>query len=269
MPRLSELLKDFESIWPASHAELWDSVGLVAGSHNQEVNKVLVSVDLTQAVVDEAESLGVDLILTHHPVLYKPISAISENQPKGALLSRVIRASLSVFSAHTNADAQIDGSSSLLASAFGAVDLKPLVSSAGGFGHGSVGTLSEPKTLSEFADVVSNAIPVTARGVAFAGEQSQIIRKIAVCGGAGDSFLNDVIASNVDVYVTSDLRHHTALDALETPRSKPLALIDISHFAAESLWVKTAAGRLREMNHLQVFESRVITDVWTGVVSFD
>lgn len=266
MPKLSTLVDKFEQFWPTDHAEDWDNVGLVLGSAEHEITKVLVAVDLTHSVLDEAEALGVELILTHHPVLYKPVTTLAEDGLKGALIARAIRSGISIYSAHTNADAQKDGSSSLLAAAFGLKHLQPLVTTAGGFGHGCIGRLAMPVTLREFAISVSEVLPTTARGTSVAGHGESLVQTVAVCGGAGDSFLSSVIASDADAYVTSDLRHHPALDALETPRDKPLALIDISHFAAESLWVDAAASRLASIRGLEILISNINTDVWNEVI---
>ena len=266
MPKLSTLVTKFEKFWPTTHAEDWDNVGLVVGVGDNVITRVLVSVDLTHSVLDEAEALGVELILTHHPVLYKPLTTLAEDELKGALLARAIRSGIAIYSAHTNADAQKDGSSSLLANGFGLKHLQPLVPTDGGFGHGCIGSLPKPMSLRDFALYVSEAIPTTARGVAVAGDGGCLVQTVAVCGGAGDSFLGAALSSNADVYVTSDLRHHPALDALETPRVKPLALIDISHFAAESLWVDAAAARLEEIGGLEVLMSNNNTDVWNEVI---
>jgi dinuclear metal center YbgI/SA1388 family protein len=266
VPKLSTLVTKFEQFWPTDHAEDWDNVGLVVGSGDNEIKKILVTVDLTHAVLDEAVALDVELILTHHPVLYKPVTTLAEDGLKGALIARAIRSGISIYSAHTNADAQKDGSSSLLAVAFGLKKLQPLVKTAGGFGHGCLGHLAKPIPLREFALSISEAIPTTARGISVAGDGDRLVQTVAVCGGAGDSFLSDVLVCDADVYVTSDLRHHPALDALETPRAKPLALIDISHFAAESLWVDAAATRLASIRGLEILISNINTDVWNEVI---
>lgn len=266
MPKLSTLISSFETFWPTAGAEDWDNVGLVVGDTKTNIDKVLISVDLTHAVIDEAQALGAQLIVTHHPVIYKPVTSLAEDGLKGALIGRAIRAGLSIFSAHTNADSQKDGSSSLLAQAFGLKNLEPLVESPGGFGHGCLGRLSKPVTLREFALTVAECIPTTARGVAVAGDGDRLVQSVAICGGAGDSFLANVIASEADVYVTSDLRHHPALDALESPRSKPLALVDISHYAAERIWTDAAQSRLEDIAGLEVFVSQANTDVWNEVI---
>lgn len=268
MPRLSELLVTFEEAWPASHADDWDRVGLSVGSKSADISCILVSVDLTHEVIDEAIELGAELILTHHPLLLKGVDSVAEDKLKGSLISRMIRHSIATFSAHTNADVQVDGASRAMAKAFGLNDLRPLVTTEGGFGHGVIGTLRQPVTLGEFAARVSGSLPKTARKVAYSGESDRLISSVAICSGAGDSFLPVVLNSDADVYVTSDLRHHPALDAISTPRSaRALALIDVSHWAAESLWVHSAISKLSGLPKIRVIASNVKTDPWTQEVN--
>jgi putative NIF3 family GTP cyclohydrolase 1 type 2 len=143
-----------------------------------------------------------------------------------------------------------------------------LVETKGGFGHGVIGELAAPMKLSDFAARVAEVLPVTARKVVFSGEPGLLVRFVALCSGAGDSFLPNVLASNADVYVTSDLRHHPALDAISTPREQgPLALIDVSHWAAESLWVTNAISKLSTLSGIDVVASATVTDPWTQEVN--
>jgi dinuclear metal center YbgI/SA1388 family protein len=265
VPLLSQILEKFEGFWPEAHADDWDRVGLVTGSPNQGITKVLVAVDLTTSVIEEAKSLGAELILTHHPVLLKGVNYLGEDSLKGSLITKLIRSNIACFSAHTNADVQTDGASSQMARAFGLNNLRPLVPSAVGFGHGVIGELASSKTLLEFSKVVETALPSTARGVAIAGDSNTPIKTVAICSGAGDAFIGNAIASDADVFVTSDLRHHPVLDALQTPRGnrRALTLIDVSHYAAESLWIASAIARLKELSGLQAVPSTVITDPWT------
>ena len=264
MPQLSQILASFEEYWPKGHADDWDRVGLVTGSLGKNVNKILVAVDLTAEVIDEAVETGAELIVTHHPVLLRGVNYLSEDSLKGSLITKLVRADLACFSAHTNADVQTDGASSEMARTFGLANLRHLVTTPNGFGHGVIGDLLEPQSLSDFATKVAAALPKTARGVALAGDPSQTIATVAICSGAGDGFIQSAIDSEADVYVTSDLRHHPVLDALQTPRfgRRPLALIDVSHFAAESLWVASAISRISKLPGVQLVASNVNTDPW-------
>lgn len=268
MVKLSSLLENFETFWPAAHADEWDRVGLTVGNVNSDITRVLVSVDLTESVVNEAISVGAELIVTHHPFLLKGIDSVAEDQLKGQLVAKIIRADLAVFAAHTNADVQPDGASTLMAESFGLVDLEPLVPSMGGFGHGVIGTLRSELSLEEFARKVSENLPKTARKVSFAGLPDKKVSRVAICSGAGDAFLPQVLASNADVYVTSDLRHHPVQDAISTPRANgALALIDVAHWAAESLWVSAAIERINSLTGVKAIASQTNTDPWTQEVN--
>lgn len=266
--QLSELIGHFEKFWPTASAEEWDRVGLLVGSPGLEVDTVLVSVDLTEEVISEAIGIGAQIILTHHPVLLRPINTLAEDELKGRIISKLIKGGLAAFSAHTNADVQADGASNLMAQLFGLGNVNPLVATNSGFGHGAIGSLKTPITLKEFASLVSDRLPKTARKVAFAGNPTQQISTVAICSGAGDGFISEALASPADVYVTSDLRHHPTQDAIATPRSNRngLALIDVSHWAAESLWVESAATKLDSIPGISAIASNVITDPWTTEV---
>ena len=135
-------------------------------------------------------------------------------------------------------------------------------------GHGALGELESNVPLIDFARLIAKRIPAVAAGVKVAGEPSKQIRKVAVLAGAGDSYLSEVLTSGADVYVTSDLRHHPAQDFMEQSNliSGP-ALIDIAHWAAEWVWLETAATQLRRIApSCQILVSEINTDPWNFAV---
>lgn len=146
-----------------------------------------------------------------------------------------------------------------------AYDVLELAAQPSSRGAGRVGTLTEPITLDDFARRVGRALPPTAHGVRVAGDPARLVQRVAICGGAGDSLLGAAAASGADVYVTSDLRHHRAGEHLA--EGGP-ALVDIAHWAAESLWLPQAAALLGQDAAaaglaLDLFVSTVTTDPWT------
>jgi dinuclear metal center YbgI/SA1388 family protein len=265
--QLSKLLNEFEKFWPELAAEDWDRVGLVSGDPDADISRILVAVDLTISVIEEAEANQCQLIVTHHPALLRGVNSVAEDQLKGKLFSRLIRAGVASFAAHTNADVQMDGATSIMASRLGLKSLSPITSTSSGFGHGILGTLPAPVDLGSFATLVSKQLPIVARKVVFAGNAQKEISKVAICSGAGDSFMDIVLKSEADVFITSDLRHHVALDAIETPRPNgQLALIDVSHWASESLWVAGAIERIAGIAGVAAIASKIVTDPWTEEV---
>lgn len=259
-------------LWPEDSAEQWDRVGLTVGSDTAEVKSILLALDVVQSTVSEAVELGVDLLLTHHPLLLRGVTSVAENTYKGAMISQLIRGNCALISAHTNADQPEDGVSDVLAQCFGLKDVRPIVDgSRERIGIGRVGTLAEPATLAEFARKVHGVIPETASGIRIAGDPNTLVHSVALCGGAGDSLLDHSLVRSADVYVTSDLRHHPASESREQSFiTKGPALIDISHWAAESVWLETAAQQLRkELPDVKIVVSDRRTDPWDFVLGGD
>ena len=264
---LSQLLTTFESLWPISGAEEWDRPGLTTGGANQQISKVLLCVDVTREVLAEAKANSCDLVISHHPLLLKGVNFLSEDQLKGELVAFAVKNSIALYSAHTNADIVVGGVSDVLAQTLGLTSSVPLVETGAGIGHGRIGKLKVTQKLSEFAKFVALQLPETNAPVRVAGDLDLVIDTVAVVGGAGDSFIPAAAASGAQVLVTSDLRHHVTLDAVSDP-SAPLALIDVSHFAAESLWLEPTRKVLAEaLPQVSFTVSQVSTDPWTMTVS--
>lgn len=271
---LSRLVSGFEKRWPLEYAESWDAPGLVAGSGKQEISKVLLTVDVTNATVQAAIDGGFQLLLAHHPFLMRGVKTVAEQSAKGAALVGAIRAGLAIYSAHTNADVVSDGVSDTLAKRLGLGSISPLVPglnlSESSTGSGRIGELAEPTTLGEFALLVARTLPATATGVRVAGDYAQPVSRVAVCGGAGDSFMEAAALAGADVYLTADLRHHVVQDGRElalTQGGAP-AIIDVSHWASEWLWLEQAAQELSELYpdvEFQVCDLR--TDPWDFVIT--
>lgn len=263
---LSQLTQIFESLWPISGAEDWDRPGLASGNPKQLISKVLLTVDVTTEVLLEAKKLGCELVISHHPLLLKGVNFLPEDTLKGEMVSFAIKNSIALYSAHTNADIVVGGVSEVLASAIGIKDSVPLVQTGPGIGHGRIGYLEEAVSLAELAQHVALVLPQTMAPVRIAGSLPSIIHKVVVVGGAGDSFIEDAKRAGADCLITSDLRHHVSLDATSDP-SNPLNLIDISHFAAESLWLKpTAASLNKRLSTVKFFVSDVVSDPWTMTI---
>lgn len=268
MTTLADALAVAEGLWPLSGAEPWDAPGLVTGDSAAEVRRILLAVDAVADTVDEAVSLDADLLLVHHPLLLRGVTTIAESTAKGALLARLIRADCALYSAHTNADIVGSGTSARIADLLALMDARPIVESTPGLGLGRVGELAEPTTLGALARRLAGILPATATGVRVAGEYDRPVRRIAVCGGAGDSLLAEPLVLEADVYITSDLRHHPASEAIESARvSRGPALIDVSHWASEWLWLDVAAEQLRAaLPGVEVVVSERRTDPWEFVV---
>ncbi len=275
VPTVGEVLGAVEELWPESLAEGWDAVGLVAGRTANGAGKILFTVDPTAAVLDEALDWGATMIVSHHPLLLKPVSSVAASGFKGDAIHRLIEAGCALVTVHTNGDSAVGGVSDVLADALGLQHVQPLVRAADGLpeeGIGRVGDLAEPVPLGTFAETVFSILPAVAGGVRVAGDKDAPVRRIAVCGGAGDSLFDSVRSSHADVYVTADLRHHPASELREAAADGPPYLIDVSHFGSEWLWLTPAADALAHVLSDRGFTtdirvSGVNTDPWDFVLT--
>jgi dinuclear metal center YbgI/SA1388 family protein len=263
MTTLADLITALERAYPPELAESWDAIGLVCGDPDQPVTRAHVCVDPVESTVDEAIAGGAQLIVAHHPLLLRGVHGVPADTPKGGIVHRLIRSGVALYCAHTNADAADPGVSDALAAALGLTVTGPLVPGTGHTGTGRLGTLPAAEPLRAFTDRVARALPATAWGVRAAGDPDRPIRTVAVCGGAGDGFLDDAVLAGVDAYVTADLRHHPAGEHLARPGAP--ALVDVAHWASEWPWCEQAAGILAAATGgtVDVFVSTRRTDPWT------
>ncbi|PPF85194.1 Nif3-like dinuclear metal center hexameric protein [Subtercola sp. Z020] len=263
-----------ESLWPLANAEGWDAPGLLSGSPEAPVTSIHLAVDAVAETVDEALQLGADLLLVHHPLLLRGVMTVAETTYKGALLARLIRGGCALVAAHTNADIVENGVSDVIASRLGVLDARPIVPASGpsavpGTGIGRVGSLAAPVALGRLALELAELLPATATGIRVAGSYDRPISRVALCSGAGDSLLREPAVLGADVYITSDLRHHPASEAKEQAAlGGGPALIDVSHWASEWLWLDVAAAQLRKaLPGTTVTVSDLRTDPWDFVVT--
>ncbi len=256
-----------EARYPPRLAAEWDAIGLVCGDPDQVVRSVLFAVDPARAVADEAIELGADLVVAHHPLFLHGVHSVSTATPGGGIVHDLISNGIALLTAHTNADSAKDGVSACLATALGVRRLRPLAADPVDpeVGFGRVGELDHPMTLEEFAAHVCHALPATTQGIRIAGDLASVVRTVAVCGGSGDEYLAAATVA-ADVYVTSDLRHHRALDHRA---AGGCALIDVAHWSGEWTWLPGAARLLADdLSALgitvEVHVSTIPTDPWTS-----
>jgi dinuclear metal center YbgI/SA1388 family protein len=274
-PTVGTILLAVEELWPESLAEEWDEVGLVAGHPSAEVTRIMFAVDPTLEVIEEAIDFGAELLITHHPLLLKGVTSVAANTAKGKAVHRLIESGTGLLTVHTNGDSAVGGVSDVLADALGLQNVAPLTPATNGLpeeGIGRVGDLPDVLTLGDFAARVFGILPSVAGGVRVSGDSDGLIRRVAVCGGAGDSLFGAVRASNADVYVTADLRHHPASEAREGALNGRPYLIDVSHFASEWLWLPAAAAALGNVlsdqgHEVDIRVSSTNSDPWDFILT--
>jgi dinuclear metal center YbgI/SA1388 family protein len=262
---LADVVRLLDGWYDPAWAEDWDAVGLVCGDPDQAVRRILLAVDATPAVAAEAVEWGADLLVCHHPLLLTGVHGVAATTPKGRIVHRLVGSGTALLTAHTNADVPADGVNESLARAVGIADPHVLGGDPGtGRGHGRIGSLARRTTLRRFADHVGAALPATTHGVRVSGDPDRPVRTVAVGSGSGDHLLDTVLATDADVYLTSDLRHHRAAEFRE--HDGP-ALVDVAHWAAEWTWLPVLEAKLRAAlsgpDAVTTRVSTLVTDPWT------
>ena len=227
------------------------------------VRRILWAVDSVDAVIEQAIAEEVDLVVTHHPLYLTGVHSVAATTAKGRVVHRLISSGIALYCAHTNADVATPGVSDALATALGLVDVAPV---SGDVAIGRMGRLTQPLTLAAFADHVAASLPATHHGVRVLGDPAARVSTVAVCGGSGDSLLAEVTRAGADAYVTSDLKHHRALEHRE---EGGCAIVDVAHWASEWPWLPQAAALLEaDLVGATVVSlvSDIPTDPWDAAV---
>lgn len=256
MPQLADIVEFLEEFAPLELAEDWDNVGLLIGTRQQDVQRVMTCLTLTPDVAAEAIGRGDDLIVTHHPVLFRAVQRLTDETPEGQMLLQLVAAGIAVYSPHTAFDSAADGINRQLAESLGLEDiaaLRPIVAADSHadadalhvvpcdgepLGGGRFGTLPAPITLQKFNERVKVALGV--RHLHYVGDESLSIERVAIACGAAAEFLKDARRHQCQVLLTGEARFHACLEAEATG----IAMVLPGHYATERPAVEALAGRI-------------------------
>lgn len=250
MLTISEITRFLGEFAPLPLAESWDNVGLLIGDTGRSVSRILTCLTVTPDVVEEAVANQVDLIVTHHPLMFKPIQRLVASDMQGAMLLKLVEAGIAVYSPHTAFDSAADGINQQLAQSFNLRNIKPLralPNLAGapflpdGFtpGSGRYGDLPYPHALNQLCETAKTLLKVTR--LQRVGEATHSICRVGIACGAAAEYIPDALAAGCDALVTGEARFHDCLRA----RDSGLALILPGHYATERPAVESLAQVIR------------------------
>ena len=263
------IMNALERIAPRRLAEDWDNPGLLVGSCAQKVGRVLVALDVDDAVVAEAIERKADLIVAHHPAIFRGIKQLRTDLPLGKRLAALLTHNIAAAAAHTNLDAARGGVNDVLAGQLGLEKLSAFVITHQEDGVtesiGRVGTLPAPMSIEDFARSVKEQLHVS--HVRLAAAAPRPVRRVAVCGGAGADFIDDAVRRGADVYVTGDVKYHDAQRAIE----QGMHIIDAGHFGTEAPVLPVLAEQLRtelasERGEIEIFVTNTQRDVFDVII---
>jgi dinuclear metal center YbgI/SA1388 family protein len=224
---LHTFIRALEQHLPPSTAMKGDRVGLQLQSGRMEISTLLLTMELTDAVADEAIKRGADCICAFHPLIFAPLTSLLANERVGRICTKLIRNDIALVIVHTNFDAHPEGTSAILAEKLGLKREAALVPDAvhEGFGMGIVASLDAPESLE---DLVRRVHAGTHSPVRFNQGKSNIIRRVAIVGGSGAAFIDDAISADVDAFITADIKYH------DFHRTQGIiALLDVGHYEME------------------------------------
>ena len=230
-PNLKEVINILDEIAPFALAEKWDNSGLQVGSYNQVIRRILVALDPTMEAVSIASSTDVQLLVTHHPLLFRAVSCINFNIYPGNVIHEAVRNNIAIVAVHTNLDSARAGINHILGEKLGLLDVEILdpreLNGEGGYGLGITGSLPEPVDLLSASGLIKNILGLST--VKVIGTDESVIKRIAVVGGSGRDLISIAAEKKADLLVTGDIGHHDAL----TARALGLNIIDAGHFSTE------------------------------------
>ena len=256
--RVKDITAAIESFAPLSIQEKWDNSGLCIGSPEDKVTSVLLGLDCTPELVDEAIACGADMIVTHHPLIFSGLKKISSDNPVGEAVVKTIRAGISIYAAHTNADKVIAGVSGAMASRLGLDNVTILDDEGEGTGLGVVGDLPEPLDAEDAVALVKEKFGLkmlrTSRPV-----QGKISR-VAMCGGSGGSLIGAAQKSGAQLYLTGDVSYHNFFTQGD------FMIMDIGHYESEIEIVDILFSLLRK--NFPTFAVRITQNIYSNPIFY-
>ena len=241
--QIKELEEILNKIAPLDTQEDWDNSGMQLSFGDEDVSKVLVAMEITDKVIDEAVSSDADMIVCHHPLYFNELKHVDGTESSGRYTVRLIENHIAVYASHTPFDFAPKGNNAYLMKLVGAVDF-----------NGFSAQLPEEMSFLDFAKKLAGVLgnPLDVRLV---GDIDRKIKKISVCTGSGAEFIGEAISRKCDCFITGDLKHHDAQYA----RENGLCVIDAGHWGTEHTFVDNMSEQLADAccGRLEIIKSKV------------
>ncbi|MCH5281364.1 MAG: Nif3-like dinuclear metal center hexameric protein [Lachnospiraceae bacterium] len=242
-----------DKLWelsPAHFAEEWDNVGLLAGRWDKEIKSVYIALDATDEAIEEASGLSADLLLTHHPLIFRGMKQVQDQDFIGRRIIRLLQEDMCYIAMHTNFD--VMGMADAAADELKLGQRKVLEvtyeDEIATEGFGRVGTLPGPMTVRECAAYVKDCFGISK--VRVFGDPDAMVRKAAICPGSGGKFVDAALSLDAEVYITGDIDYHECIDSV----ARGLPVIDAGHYGVEQIFVPYMKEYMkREMPDLLIY----------------
>ena len=255
---LNQICNFLDEFAPTRLAEEWDNVGLLVGDRHSSVGKIMTCLTVTPESVAEAIAAKADLIVSHHPIPFRPLKKVTTDRTNSRMLWELIRAGIAVYSPHTGFDSAPDGINQRICQNLELAEIRPLSPlevNDTSVGAGRFGELSNPISLADFLQMVKGSFFVESLG--YVGNLTHSVKRVATACGSGGSFLDQAIKNECDTFITGETTFHTCLEA----KANQVALILVGHYSSERFAIEYLADRLQqEFSEASVWASRNESD---------
>lgn len=237
-----DIIKDLEKSFPKNLAEDWDNVGLLIGDIKRDIRKIQISLDATEKAIDNAIENNIDMLVTHHPMIFKGIKNIDYSTVLGRKIIKIIENRMNLYTLHTNLDSALNGLNDYLLDNLGIKEAKIVDENINGenAGIGRIYYLEKNYTIKEYIEFLKNRLEI--ENVRVVGDEKKIVKKVALVNGSGMSYWKKVKKMGVELFITGDISYHEALEA----REEGMTLIDIGHFEGEKYFAKLLKSHLEK-----------------------
>ncbi|MBF7123214.1 Nif3-like dinuclear metal center hexameric protein [Pediococcus pentosaceus] len=254
-----KLIDRFESFAPKTIAFTNDPVGLQIGNVNNDIKRVMVTLDVRPEVVDEAIKQNCDMIFSHHPLIFRPIKNLDLSNPQNQMYAKLIQNSILVYSAHTNLDVAKGGMNDWLTEAMGLNHVQTVYSNHYDTNIGRIGVLPTPVTVEKFAKTLKKTFNLDGLRLVISDNEA-MVKNVAVVGGDGGKFYPEMLKAGADVFVTGDVYYHTGHDML----ADGINVVDVGH-NVEKICIPKLASLFNEWKanndwEVEIIESTVNTN---------
>jgi dinuclear metal center YbgI/SA1388 family protein len=226
--QIKDITQYLETIAPLTYQESYDNAGLIVGNADAVVTGILLALDSTEAVIDEAIACGCNLVVAHHPIVFKGLKKLNGNSYIERTVIKAIKNDIAIYAIHTNLDNVADGVNFMIAEKIGLQNVQILAKKNQNpeVGSGAVGDLNEAMSTDLFLNYLKTKMNLSViRHTRF---MTDSVKRIAVCGGSGSFLLSNAMAAQADVFITADYKYHEFFDA-----DNQILICDIGHYESE------------------------------------
>ena len=243
--QLKEIISIIEKEFPKESAYEWDNVGLLVGDTKSEIKTVLVTLDITPFVIEEAIKNKAELILSHHPIMFDAAKTITPDTKDGKIILKAIKNNINIYAAHTNCDVGKNGINEALASLFELKKAKILEEN----GLGRIGFLEKEMPAADFIKIVKEKLGI--KMIRVCGDTKKTVKKIAIGSGACADSIPLAKSKGADLMLTADVKYHEMLDAEENG----IIVVDAGHYATEII-VMDIFEKVLEKKDIKIVKSK-------------